>query len=665
MKNERVPSVPLITCDPYFSVWSPADTLFGADTCSWTGERKAMDGIVVIDGESYRFMGLSGGERNMEQAGLHITPTSSSYLFRGGNIRLRITFLTPLLLTEPELISRPCSYIAYDISSEDGEEHQVCMELSMDEGHCYDGIKQKGMIGGVHRMKGYATAWMGQEKQAPLSHSGDDITIDWGYLYLAASDQEGVELKFEKKEGRYRVMGKISLLAAAEVKSGCLVAAYDDVASIMYFGDIRKGYWAKEGKHIPEAIGEALSQKEELFERCKRFDEELTERTERVGGEEYARICALAYRQTVAAHKLIEDKEGNLVFLSKECLSNGCIGTVDISYPSMPLYLLYNAELVKGMLRPVLAFSRMPVWQYDFAPHDVGRYPYVTGQVYGVKEEYGFREPHKGKVFPMYYIYPEGSDIYRLEQQMPVEESGNMLIMAAALSKTEGNTDFVKDAMPLFKKWTDYLMEYGEDPGNQLCTDDFAGHLAHNANLAVKAIMGIWSYGFLLEMNGEKEKAAFYKKKAAQLAKEWEKKADAGEYTVLAFGNKESWSLKYNLIWDILFESRLFSAELFEKELEWYLKKQNRYGVPLSSRETYTKSDWILWVASFAETKEKMRKLIAPLITYLEETPSRVPFSDWYDSCSAKEMSFQNRTVQGGLFMPLLKEKFLKKEEAV
>ena len=133
------------------------------------------------------------------------------------------------------------------------------------------------------------------------------------------------------------------------------------------------------------------------FKACRTFDKELAEWTERVGGTEYAHICSLAYRQTVAAHKLIEDREGNLLFLSKECLSNGCIGTVDISYPSMPLYLLYNPELVKGMLRPVFRFSKMPVWQYDFAPHDVGRYPYVTGQVYGVKQEYGLGEQHNGR----------------------------------------------------------------------------------------------------------------------------------------------------------------------------------------------------------------------------------------------------------------------------
>ncbi len=664
MKNERVPSVPLITCDPYFSVWSPSDTLFGADTCSWTGAKKAMEGIIKVDDVSYRFMGTAKGEKEMEQTGLHITPTGSYYTFRGGNVNLRLTFLTPLLLAEPELISRPCSYIAYDISSEDGKIHTVELEVSMEEGHCYDGPAQREMTGGVHCMERFTAAWMGQKKQAPLSHSGDDITIDWGYLYLAAP-KDGAALSYEKRDGSYYVTAKVSAGAVKEETSGYLVAAYDDIISIMYFDEACKGYWTKGGRNILDAIGDSICQKEALFKACRTFDKELTEWTERVGGTEYAHICSLAYRQTVAAHKLIEDREGNLLFLSKECLSNGCIGTVDISYPSMPLYLLYNPELVKGMLRPVFRFSKMPVWQYDFAPHDVGRYPYVTGQVYGVKQEYGLGEQHNGKVYPMYYIYPEGSDIYRLEEQMPVEECGNMLIMSAALSKIEGNTDFVKGEMALLEKWTDYLLEYGEDPGNQLCTDDFAGHLAHNTNLAVKAIMGIWSYGLLLLADGQKEKAAVYQKKAGELAEKWEIKADAGDHTMLAFGSRESWSLKYNLIWDILFESGLFSEELFEKELDWYLKKQNRYGVPLSSRETYTKSDWILWVASFAGSKEKMRQLIAPLKNYLEETPSRVPFSDWYDSCSAMEMSFQNRTVQGGLFMPLLKEKFLTKEKSV
>ena len=77
---------------------------------------------------------------------------------------------------------------------------------------------------------------------------------------------------------------------------------------------------------------------------------------------------------------------------------------------------------------------------------------------------------------------------------MPIEEGGNMVILAAAISKIEGNADYVKILGSLLTTWTNYLVEYGQDPENQLCTDDFADHWAHNANLSVKAIMGVAGY---------------------------------------------------------------------------------------------------------------------------------------------------------------------------
>jgi hypothetical protein len=97
---------------------------------------------------------------------------------------------------------------------------------------------------------------------------------------------------------------------------------------------------------------------------------------------------------------------------------------------------------------------------------------------------------------------------------------------------------------------------------------------------------------------------------------------------------------------------------LFASELAWYTARQNAYGVPLDSRRDYTKSDWILWATAFSSRKAEREALIKPIAAFLRDTPDRVPFSDWYDTVNAKHYHFQNRTVQGGLFMPLLVDKW-------
>ena len=350
---------------------------------------------------------------------------------------------------------------------------------------------------------------------------------------------------------------------------------------------------------------------------------------QRMGGEKYARLASLAYRQTLAAHKLTADADGTAMFFPKENFSNGCIATVDVIYPSAPFTMLFNPLLLRAQLQPVMDYARMSRWHWPFAPHDLGTYPQANGQVYGGAER-------------------------TEENQMPVEESGNMLIMLAALARVEGNAAYAEKYWPQLTQWAEYLKEKGLDPENQLSTDDFAGHLAHNANLSIKAILALGSYGQLCEMTGHKRQAAVYRKTAQEFAAKWIGLAAEGDHYKLAFDQAGSWSQKYNLVWDKLLGLNLFPAEVTRKEIAFYRTKLNVDGLPLDNRKSYTKLDWILWTATLTDNAADFEALVAPSYQWANDSSSRVPLTDWYDTVTGKQQGFQARSVVGGLFVKML-----------
>ena len=649
MKIKKAASVPLILHDPFFSVWSGADRLNGKDTVHWSTVRQKLLGIVEIDGEKYRFMGLADDCEAIAQTGADVTATATQYTFENEKIILQVRFTSPLLLSDMVLVSRPCTYVDFAVTKKC--ECNVKLHFEVFRDLVTQQIAQ--VVGGVYKAGTYNYTYMGRSNQQPLGGSADRCTIDWGYIYIA-SNQESAKLSYDEESGKIGWDVKIPDMEGA----ADFILAYDDILSINYFGQWRRAYWTSRYASIQDAIAAAFLDKQDVLEKAKAFDNELQEKAETLGGKEYAFICNMAYRQTVAAHKLITDEDGNVIFLSKENDSNGCIGTVDVSYPSIPLFLMFDTEYVKGMLRPIFKFAQCDVWEYDFAPHDVGRYPYAWGQVYGVqRKHFGSLYPKTaGRVRPPLYTFPAGNDIFEDNMQMPVEECGNMLIMTAVICMLDGNAEFAKPYQKMLEKWVQYLITYGADPGEQLCTDDFAGHLAHNTNLSVKAIIGIEAYAMLLGQLGDRAGQEKYHTIAKEMAADWEKRAFAGDHYMLAFGSPDSWSLKYNLVWDKIFKSDLFSGEVYEKELAWYESHINAYGTPLDSRATYTKSDWICWCAALCEDDAQAAKLMAPVADYLENSPTRIPFGDWYDTVTGRYEHFIARSVQGGIYMPLLRK---------
>lgn len=626
----RPPSVPLIAVDPFFSVWSATETLTGKTTVHWTDKPNTLQGTICIDGEEFRFLG-DGAAPALAQVKWDISALVTDYMFTHEKITLEVSFFTPVFMDNLYYLSRPVSYLRLKYESVDGHAHDVSVKIAASEELC---INLKGetpvCTEALTLPNGGNSIRIGSIKQDVLWRSGDSMRIDWGYFYLAGN----TDCFAESYQAENMTFISLSCTLSAD-QDTYLTFAYDDIHSLCYFGKPVDAYWKTKGITIEEAITEALNESGAILKKCREFSQELYQKAATAGGEQYAEILSLAYRQVVAAHKLAVDTEGSLLYISKECTSNGCSATVDVTYPASPMLLYYNPDLLKAALRPIFKYALSADWPFDFAPHDIGTYPLLNGPAYGIRD---------GK--------------HIIEGQMPVEESGNVLIMLANIALMDGNAEFAAPYMPLLKKWVAYLTKYGEDPGNQLCTDDFTGLLEHNCNLSVKAIMGIAGYSKLLELLGQNEEAYRYLQAAKCMANSWSHRAANGDGSYrLAFDQPNTFSLKYNIVWDKLWKTELFGEEVLLSEFRSYQKHMNTYGVPLDSRGTHSKTDWLMWAATLAPTKEEFAEFAHCLWKAFSTTGHRLPMMDWYDTVSALNKGCFHRPVQGGLFIKLLETK--------
>jgi hypothetical protein len=577
-----------------------------------------------------------------------VTATQTTYTFAAGPVTLKVNFLSPLLLDELEIVARPVSYVTCTATATDGKAHTTQVLLTEAGTLASDQPQQEvaARAGAAGSLRWQA---LGTTAQPVLAKTGDNRRIDWGYAYLAApgtaklgtGSPEALKTTFIKtgsvagvppaKPTQAQRVAQAAVLDLGNVTTTPaeqhLLLGYDEQLAVQYFGQNLKPWWRRDAAMTMEkALSAAENDYARLRQKATAFDQKLYADAQQSGGKQYADLCQLAYRQSIAAHSIVAGPKGELLFFSKENNSGGFIGTVDVTYPSEPLFLLYNNELAKGMLRFIFDYSESGRWKKDFPAHDLGSYPQANGQKYG--------------------------------EDMPVEEAGNMLILTAAAVRMDGKVDFAREHWPTLTKWVGYLKRDGFDPANQLCTDDFAGHLARNTNLSLKAIMGIACYGQLARQLGDTKTADEHTALARDLAKKWMQMAQDGDHYALTFDKTAgSWSQKYNIVWDKLLGLNVFPPEVAQQEIAFYLKHQQKYGLPLDSRKTYTKSDWIIWTATLATNQADFEALVAPIWQFANDTPSRVPLTDWHETTDAKQQGFQARSVVGGYFMKLLADK--------
>lgn len=594
-----------------------------------------------------------------EQKSCTVTATSTYYTFTCGGIDLDVVFTTPQVMSDLTLFSTPISYISYQAKSNDRKPHKVYVYLQTS---AEMGVRNASQATVTRRKlsNGHEYFYGGKTSQAVLSQTSD--LIDWGYVYVFSDRQTGHNLKLGEHDALLREFASTGTVTSSissksspggtyysivyndslgnvgtSGKRAFAMIGYDDTFSIQYFNNNRKGYWANNGKTtIFQRFDDLYQNYDDIMRRCRIVDQQIYMDGYVVGGTKYGEILASVYRQTNAAHKLFTDSKGNLMFMSRENNSGGFINTLDVTYPSQPLYWLYSPALAKAMITPVFEYSALGKWNYDFPNHDLGYYPQANGNHYG--------NPADGS----------GST-------MPVEQSGNMLTLAALIAKLDGDLNYLRKYLPYMTKWANYLVENGKDPANQLCTDDFMGHSARNINLAAKAIMGVMSYSEICRMLGDEEKAEEYKELALDMVTFWKQNAlstTGSRHYLLNFGAEgKTWSTKYNLVWDKIWQWDIMK-DVRNTEMSFYMNKMEDFGLPLDSRGNYCKSDWQMWAMGFADQESQRTKLINTLWKYINETTSRVPVSDNHDVKSGNQAMFQARSVVGGYWMRVFVEQF-------
>lgn len=580
-------------------------------------------------GTSFADFGLYSELKEAWQKSVDVQATQTHYTFDCGDVELKLTFTAPYLLDDLELLSRPVNYISYQAKALDGKEHDVAIYFEMDPHKAF----RAGQSTEMYEKDGWVMMKTGRENQKLWVDKLKDAPA-WGYFYLGAKENvtcaqgDAAEMRAHfMKEGDLKGMRRsnekryAAIAQKLEMNSEFpqhLIAAFDGLYTMAYFGEDLRPYWNKDGDKTIEGLYEdAEKVYKETMARCYAFDRQLMENACRVGGKEYAELCASAYRQAVSSFQMSKNSSDELLYFTT------LVGSLDIYYAVSPLFLCYNPDLLKAMLNPFFYYSESGKWNKPFPAHDLGGYPFVNGQA-------------------------KGGDL-------PVEHAGNMLIMVAAMAKAEKDASYAKVHWETLSKWAGYLMENGVDTGKQVDTDSFAGRYSHNANLSAKGILGIASYALLAKMLGRQEDAEKYLAAAKRMAEEWEKQASDGDHYRLAFDQTDSWGQKYNLIWDKLLDLHVFPDRVVELETAFYRTKLNTYGCPLHSKTDYAKADWTVWTAALQNDRLMFREFILPLYNYMNENKWRVPMADTYNVVNQKtRVTSWGRPVTGAYFIKLL-----------
>lgn len=539
------------------------------------------------------------GEEAIQES-VDVQATQTNYLFKCGDIRLNLTFTVPRLIDDIESISCPINYISYEVRSLDSQDHEMEIYFELAPGRAFGGDEVS-----CYEEDNLWVIKSGYSEQKLWKHD-EKVNPSWGHFYLGMEKEDMtyaiganvVDIRKRFAESGHLSSGKNTesekcyvavsyKLGKAEQASGKFMFGFDGDYAIQYFGENLLPNWKKEGNYcMEEILVNACNNYNRVMDKCLDFNGQFMENMYQVGGKEYAELCALAYRQALAPFQLAESPEGKWMYFTK------MVGSVDTYFYTSPLFLYYNPDVVKAMLEPFFDYSESGKWVKPYPAHDMGGYPFVNGQTY--------------------------------EEDMPVEEAGNILILVAAITRLQGHTGYATGHWEALSRWADFLME--------------------SKDQSVKAILGIASYGYLAEMEGKPGVALNYSKEARKRAAGWR--------TTSVYHPKEH----YEQVWDQLLELDLFPVSNAEKKKR--LQESENWMAGTQEEINYSHLNMYMGIAAGENDRILFNKRILPVHRILSKTSFRFPMLNRLPIKKGKEEyweEYEEKYVAGGFFMKMLK----------
>ena len=522
----RPPSIPLAVRSPYLSTWLPATSLTGTTPQFWNGALRGFVGLVRIDGDLYAWAGAPTVDGTavtaMTPTSTEVTATRSIFTAQAGGVQLVAEWLSPVEPGNLQLQSVPLTLLTVSMSFTDGGSHDV--QVYADITGEWASNSESALIEWQATSDATGQYWAVElQSQVPLEEPSN--MASWGTVIWAApaagsslTYQSGYAATVRSRFGSAGALFNSSASSPAAISgsNGQPVFAFafnfgsTQGATSFVLGHVRTplvsygssatpllplwtrywpGVWPQAWQQMTAAFITGASS---ARARAMALDAQIQTDATTAAGSGYAAACALALRQCYGGTELAIGPGGDPWLLGKEISSDGDTNTVDIFDQAFLAWLYLDPELIPLVMAPILDWCASPAWQNPsawagisqpyYCVHDLSPYPVAAGRVPGAGE------------------------------QMPIEESAGMLIMAAAYANMVGASaaePFLSKWQLLWTQWANYLVPQVPTPATQLCTDDWAPTYSTSAgsvNLGIKAIIGLAAGAEIATILGESQR---------------------------------------------------------------------------------------------------------------------------------------------------------------